>query len=49
MGVEFEIPDGGETIPPSGFAVVTAFFLGPALTRCRVSARVTRRVARRSP
>ncbi|GAA2484911.1 DUF6069 family protein [Winogradskya humida] len=25
-GVDFEIPDGGETIPLGGFAVVTAFF-----------------------
>ncbi|MEU1396460.1 DUF6069 family protein [Micromonospora zamorensis] len=26
VGVDFEIPDGGETIPLSGFAVVTGFF-----------------------
>jgi hypothetical protein len=26
FGVDFEIPDGGETIPLSGFAVVTGFF-----------------------
>ncbi len=25
-GVDFEVPEGGETIPLSGFAVVTAFF-----------------------
>jgi hypothetical protein len=25
VGVDFEIPDGGETIPLSGFAVVTGF------------------------
>ena len=25
-GVDFEIPDGGETIPLAGFAVVTGFF-----------------------
>ncbi|MBG0566415.1 DUF6069 family protein [Actinoplanes aureus] len=25
-GVDFEIPEGGETIPLSGFAVVTGFF-----------------------
>jgi len=25
-GVEFEVPDGGETIPLSGIAVVTGFF-----------------------
>ncbi|MFD8078380.1 DUF6069 family protein [Streptomyces sp. NPDC059718] len=26
VGVGFEVPDGGETIPLSGFAVVTGFF-----------------------
>jgi hypothetical protein len=26
VGVDFEIPDGGETIPLPGFAVVTGFF-----------------------
>lgn len=26
VGVDFEVPDGGETIPLSGFAVVTGFF-----------------------
>ncbi|WP_433553829.1 DUF6069 family protein [Micromonospora zamorensis] len=26
VGVDFEIPDGGDTIPLSGFAVVTGFF-----------------------
>ncbi len=26
VGVDFDIPDGGETIPLSGFAVVTGFF-----------------------
>ena len=25
-GVDFQVPDGGETIPLSGFAVVTGFF-----------------------
>ncbi|MEV0895226.1 DUF6069 family protein [Actinoplanes sp. NPDC049802] len=25
-GADFEIPDGGESIPPAGFAVVTGFF-----------------------
>jgi hypothetical protein len=25
-GVDFEVPDGGQTIPLSGFAVVTGFF-----------------------
>ena len=26
VGVDFEVPDGGETIPVSGIAVVTGFF-----------------------
>jgi hypothetical protein len=26
LGVDFEVPAGGETIPLSGFAVVTGFF-----------------------
>ena len=26
LGVDFEVPDGGETIPLPGFAVVTGFF-----------------------
>ncbi|MEO3771304.1 DUF6069 family protein [Micromonospora sp. B9E7] len=26
VGVDFEIPDGGETVPLGGFAVVTGFF-----------------------
>ena len=26
VGFDFEVPDGGETIPLSGFAVVTGFF-----------------------
>jgi hypothetical protein len=26
VGIDFEVPDGGETIPLSGFAVVTGFF-----------------------
>src|SRR5262245_55398149 len=26
VGVDFEVPDGGETIPVSGVAVVTGFF-----------------------
>ena len=26
LGVDFEIPDGGEAIPLAGFAVVTGFF-----------------------
>ncbi|MFE4667900.1 DUF6069 family protein [Streptomyces sp. NPDC056716] len=26
VGVDFDVPAGGETIPPAGFAVVTGFF-----------------------
>ena len=39
VGVDFEMPDGGETIPLSGFTVVTGFFsvvgvvIGVALLR----------------
>jgi hypothetical protein len=39
VGVDFEVPDGGETIPLAGFAVVTGFFsvvgivIGAALLR----------------
>ncbi|MFF2851913.1 DUF6069 family protein [Streptomyces sp. NPDC058001] len=43
VGVDFEIPDGGETIPLSGFAVVTGFFsvvgIGIAVALLRWSAR----------
>ncbi|MFI5838048.1 DUF6069 family protein [Micromonospora sp. NPDC051300] len=46
-GVDFAIPDGGETIPLSGFAVVTGFFslVGVALAAAllRWSARPDRR------
>ncbi|MEU9955340.1 DUF6069 family protein [Streptomyces sp. NPDC050982] len=43
VGVDFEIPDGGETIPLSAFAVVTGFFsvvgIGIAVALLRWSAR----------
>jgi hypothetical protein len=46
-GVDFEIPDGGETIPLSGIAVVTGFFsivgVVIALALRRWSARPARR------
>ncbi|SNT51508.1 hypothetical protein SAMN05216252_1337 [Actinacidiphila glaucinigra] len=40
VGVDFEVPDGGEAIPLTGFAVVTGFFsvvgivIAAALLRC---------------
>ncbi|MFG2677369.1 DUF6069 family protein [Streptomyces sp. NPDC048445] len=47
VGVDFEIPDGGETIPLSGFAVVTGFFsvvgIVIAVALLRWSARPARR------
>ncbi|GAA4381198.1 hypothetical protein GCM10023088_45550 [Actinomadura verrucosospora] len=46
-GVDFEIPDGGESIPLPGFAVVTGFFsvvgIGIALALLRWSARPAER------
>ncbi|MEU4473989.1 DUF6069 family protein [Micromonospora sp. NPDC023888] len=46
-GVDFEIPDGGATIPLAGFAVVTCFFsivgVVIAVALLRWSARPTRR------
>ncbi|GAA2338411.1 DUF6069 family protein [Dactylosporangium salmoneum] len=43
VGVDFEVPDGGETIPLPGFAVVTGFFsvvgIGIAVALLRWSAR----------
>ncbi|WP_199853265.1 DUF6069 family protein [Plantactinospora sp. BC1] len=46
-GVDFEIPEGGETIPLSGFAVVTGFFsvvgIGIAAALLRWSARPAER------
>ena len=50
VGVDFEVPDGGETIPLSGVAVVTGFFsvvgivLAAALLRW--SARPAERIVR---
>ncbi|WP_233624952.1 DUF6069 family protein [Actinoplanes sp. ATCC 53533] len=47
VGVDFEVPDGGETIPLSGFAVVTGFFsvvgIVIAVAFLRWSARPARR------
>ena len=47
VGVDFQVPDGGETIPVSGIAVVTGFFsvVGVliALTLLRWSARPAQR------
>jgi hypothetical protein len=49
VGVDFEIPDGGETIPLPGFAVVTGFFsiVGVVIAAAllRWSARPARRFA----
>jgi hypothetical protein len=46
-GVDFEVPDGGETIPLPGFAVVTGFFsvvgIVIAIALLRWSARPARR------
>lgn len=46
-GVDFQIPDGGDTIPLSGFAVVTGFFslvgIVIAVALLRWSARPARR------
>ncbi len=41
VGVDFEVPDGGETIPLSGFAVVTGF-LGRGHRHCRRSSSLER-------
>ena len=47
VGVDFEVPDGGETIPLSGIAVVTGFFsvvgIVMAVVLLRWSARPTER------
>jgi uncharacterized protein DUF6069 len=47
VGVEFEVPEGGETIPLPGFAVVTGFFsavgVGIAVAFRRWSARPAER------
>ena len=46
-GVDFQIPDGGETIPLSGFAVVTGFFCLVGLVIAAVLLRWSARPARR--
>ena len=46
-GVDFEIPDGGETIPLSGFAVVTGFFSIVGVVIAVVLLRWSARPARR--
>ncbi len=50
VGVDFEVPDGGETIPLSGFAVVTGVFsvvgIGIAAALLRWSARPAERFVR---
>jgi hypothetical protein len=47
LGVDFEVPDGGEKIPLPGFAVVTGFFsvvgVGIAVALARWSARPAER------
>jgi hypothetical protein len=47
VGVDFEVPDGGEVIPLSGFAVVTGFFsvvgIAMAVALLRWSARPAQR------
>ncbi|WP_198655483.1 DUF6069 family protein [Streptomyces geranii] len=47
VGVDFKVPDGGETIPLSGFAVVTGFFsvvgIGIAVALRRWNARPAER------
>jgi hypothetical protein len=47
VGVDFEVPEGGETIPLSGVAVVTGFFsvvgIGIAAALLRWSARPAKR------
>ena len=42
VGVDFEVPDGGERIPLSGFAVVTGFLLGRGHRHCRRSSSLER-------
>ena len=50
IGVDFEVPDGGETIPLPGFAVVTGFFsvagIAIAAALLRWSARPAERFVR---
>ncbi|MFI0367068.1 DUF6069 family protein [Actinomadura sp. 1N219] len=47
VGVDFEIPDGGETIPLSGFAVVTGFFSAVGVVIAAVLLRWSARPAAR--
>src|ERR671910_166974 len=47
VGVDFEVPDGGETIPLSGFAVVTGFFSVVGVVIAAASLRWSARPARR--
>ena len=47
VGVDFEVPDGGETIPLSGFAVVTGFFSGVGVVIAAVFLRWSARPAER--
>jgi hypothetical protein len=47
VGVDFEVPDGGETIPLSGFAVVTGFFSGVGIVIAAALLRWSARPAKR--
>jgi hypothetical protein len=47
VGVDFEIPDGGDTIPLSGFAVVTGFFSVVGIVTAAVLLRWSARPAKR--
>jgi Family of unknown function (DUF6069) len=46
-GVDFEVPDGGETIPLPGFAVVTGFFSVVGIVIAAALLRWSARPARR--
>ncbi len=47
VGVDFEVPDGGEAIPLSGFAVVTGFFSVVGIVIAAALLRWTARPAKR--
>ncbi|WP_245919852.1 DUF6069 family protein [Actinomadura mexicana] len=47
VGVAFEVPDGGETIPLPGFAVVTGFFSGAGVVIAAALLRWSARPAER--
>jgi len=47
VGVDFEVPDGGETIPLSGFAVVTGFFSAVGIVMAAALLRWSARPAER--